>query len=399
MASSVDVNALRLTEFCLNVNLPEIAAPIVISLADQSFSRTKSVGILNVSVGLVRALVAARPEGRLTVFGNTEFRGGLPAEEAGVAILDFRGAAETRWGRIWYDQVGVYRAARRFPGAWLLLPKGFASFLLPPPKGIRLACYVHDTMQAHYRHHHPQHFPWFERSYFWRGFRASLRRADLILTNSRFTATEVKSAAASLGIQTGPVVCAGIGFDTPVNPPRAAPRAGLLVLASRLPHKRTAQAVSWLKRWQGERPAFRDPVHWVGSLPAGLELPAFPNWHHRPRLDDAAYQELMSQVRSLIYFSEFEGFGMPPVEAVFRGAAPVYSHIPASREVMRGRGHPFDNDSYDSFATALERGLGGDVVTLRGWRCELEAELRWSDVAQRVLEAMSQVTSGRDPGK
>jgi hypothetical protein len=374
-------------------------APILFSLADQSFARTKSVGILNVSVGLVRALVAARPAGGVVVFGNAELRESLPAEGGGVAFQDFPDAAESRWGRIWYDQVAVYRAARRFPGAWLLLPKGFASFLLPPPRGIRLACYVHDTMQAHYRHHHPRFFPRFERTYFWRGFRATLRRADLILTNSQFTAAGVKAAAASFGIQTGPVACVGIGFDTPVNPPRAAHRAGLLVLASTLPHKRTVQALTWLQRSQGERPAFRDPVHWVGSLPAGLELPAFPNWHHQPRLDDAAYQELMSQVRSLIYFSEFEGFGMPPVEAVFRGAAPVYSDIPATREVMRGRGQPFDNDSYDSFATALERGLGCDVATLRAWRCELEAELRWSDVAQRVLGAMKMVTSGRDPGK
>lgn len=364
-------------------------APILISLVDQSFARTKSVGILNVSVGLARALVAARPGGGVVVFGNAELRGSLPTEGGGVAVQDFPGAAESRWGRIWYDQVGVYRAARRFPGAWLLLPKGFASFLLPPPRGVRLACYVHDTMQAHYRRHHPRFFPRFERTYFWRGFQATLRCADLILTNSRFTAGAVASVAASLGMQTGPVVCVGIGFDNPTIPAPAAQRAGLLVLASALPHKRTAQAVNWLKRWQGERPAFRDPVHWVGSLPAGLEFPAFPNWHHRPRLDDAAYQELMSKVRSLIYFSEFEGFGMPPVEALFRGAAPVYSDIPATREVMQDRGLSFHNDSYDLFAAALERGLGCDEATLRSWRCELAAELRWSDVAQRVLEALS----------
>lgn len=399
MASNVDVNALRLPEFCLNVNLPEIAAPILISLADQSFARTKSVGILNVSMGLARALAAARPGGGVVVFGNAELRGTLPTEGGGVAVQDFPGAAESRWGRIWYDQVGVYRAARRFPGAWLLLPKGFASFLLPPPRGIRLACYVHDTMQAHYRQHHPRFFPRFERTYFWRGFQATLRRADLILTNSQFTAADVKSVAASLGMQTGPVVCVGIGFDTPSILPPAAHRAGLLVLASTLPHKRTVQALTWLQRWQGERPAFRDPVHWVGSLPAGFPLPPFPNWHDRARLDDPAYQELMSRVRSLIYFTEFEGFGMPPVEAVFRGAVPVYSDIPATREVMQGRGMAFANDSYDSFAAALDRGLGCDEATLRGWRCELEANLRWSDVARRVLAAMRRVTSGEDPGK
>lgn len=369
-------------------------APILFSLADQSFSRTKSVGILNVSVGLARALTDSRPAGGLVLFSNEELRGCLRSREGAVTVRPFHRAAASRWGRIWYDQVGVYRAARLFPGSWLLLPKGFASFLLPPPRGIRLACYVHDTMQAHYRRHHPEFFPRFERAYFWRGFLATLRRAHLILTNSRFTADEVTATATSLQCCPGPIVPVGIGFEVPPPVPMPAARSGLLVLASRMPHKLTAQAVAWLRRWQSGRRDYLESVHWVGSLPAGLQLPAGSNWRQLSRLDDGEYHELMNRARVLIYFSEYEGFGMPPVEAVFRGVAPVYSDIPATREVMNRRGMPFENQAYDSFAAALDRALACAPAVIRDWGAELAAELRWSDVAQRTLDAMSRVTSG-----
>ncbi|HAV60897.1 MAG TPA: hypothetical protein DCY13_00845 [Verrucomicrobiales bacterium] len=371
----------------------QIAEPVVFSLADQSFSRTKSVGILNVSLGLGRALLDMRPGGGMTLLVNGELSDRFP-DSVNVRKIQCEGAARSPLGRIWYDQVGVYRAARRFPGAWLVLPKGYASFILPPPRGVRLACYVHDAMQLHYRRHHPGYFPRFERVYFWRGFLSTLCHADLIMTNSHFTAGELKEFAAARSIRLAPVVPVGIGFDAPPAPKAGAARSGFLVLASRMPHKLTSLAVEWLGRWQREQPGFAEPVSWVGSLPRGIALPEFPNWRLINRLDDAQYHELMNRARALVYFSEYEGFGMPPVEAVFRGAAPVYSDIPATREVMTGRGMPFDNHSYTSFSEALLQGLECGSKTLDEWARSLVDALRWPDVAGRAAAAMNRISCG-----
>src|SRR5271169_6432400 len=98
----------------------------------------------------------------------------------------------------------------------------------------------------------------------------------------------------------------------------------------------------------------------------------------------------MRSARVVVFFSEYEGFGRPPVEAVLAGACPVYSDIPATREVMSGRGCPFDNADYPSFAAALRQALAAPPAQLRVWAEELLALHNWDAVASRVVAALSQ---------
>lgn len=366
-----------------------IQSPILFSLADQSFSQTKSIGILNVSVGLLCALSEAQPNRELVLFGAELVNGCIPNQHRFSRVVPFDYASRSRLGRMWYDQVAIYRAARKFPGGWLFLPKGYASFLLPPPRQIRLACYVHDAMQVHYRERHPHFFPRIESDYFWRGFLATLRRAHLVLTNSQFTADEISAVARLRGLRTGPIKKVGIGFSAVPSRQRNVPRVGMVVLISRMPHKLTAKAVAWLSQWQAHHTGFQDPIHWIGSLPSGVRLDSFPNWRHAERLDDARYNDLISGSRVLVYFSEYEGFGMPPVEAVLQGTAPVYSDIPATREAMGQMGFSFTNDSYDDFAEAVRRALACETATLEKWAARLVERTRWTDVAKRVLDVLT----------
>jgi glycosyltransferase involved in cell wall biosynthesis len=146
--------------------------------------------------------------------------------------------------------------------------------------------------------------------------------------------------------------------------------------------------VEFLSRWQRENP-FADSVHWVGLFPKNLELPALPGWQRRGRLPEAEFRELMGRVRVVLYFSDYEGFGRPPVEAVLAGAAPVYSDIPATREVMGGCGCPFSNGDYESFAAALRRGLATPPEQIQAWEDQLLARHNWKDVANRILTSVN----------
>ncbi len=98
----------------------------------------------------------------------------------------------------------------------------------------------------------------------------------------------------------------------------------------------------------------------------------------------------MGRARVVLFFSEYEGFGRPPVEAVLAGACPVYSDIPATREVMSGCGFPFDNADYQSFAAALRQALAAAPAQLRVWADELLALHNWDAVAGRIVVALSQ---------
>jgi glycosyltransferase involved in cell wall biosynthesis len=364
--------------------LPLNKNSLTYSMADQSFTRAKSVGIFNVSIDLLHAL-ARRPQcPPLTLLANSSLREKLELP-AGTRIEFHDFAVRGSLGRVWWDQFAAYASARRSGNEWLLLPKGFASFARRCP--VRLAPFIHDVLQDHYDRHYPHEVPKLETAYFRASLRASLRQAAVIFTPTQFTTLEIQRVARERGWRIPPLVCCGEGFHRRA-PSSAAERRDVVVLASRFPYKLTRQTVEFISRWRRENPS-AESVHWIGSMPAGLELPALPGFRGHPRLAEGEFRELMGRARIVVFSSEYEGFGRPPVEAVLAGACPVYSDIAATREVMNGCGCPFANGDYPSFAAALRQALAIPPATLQLWAGQLLARHNWDDVVDRILAALS----------
>lgn len=350
------------------------------SVADQSLRQSKSIGILNVSLGLLPALAARSEFCSIVAFSNSSLA--LPAA---VKTQTRDAVASHRLARLWWDQFGVYRAAQNAGCDWLLLLKGFSSFLARPP--VKLAVYVHDAMHDFYRAHYPGGFGGFEKWYFARAYAATLRHARIIFTNSAFTAAEVKRMADKFRLPAPRVVVAGIGF--PPVPASDAPKENLITVpVSVWPHKLTARAVAWLARWQSES-SYAGSVCLVGSLPRTFVLPSFANWRHLPRVATSDFNQLLDRSRVLVYFSEYEGFGMPPIEALLHGVAPVYSRIPAMMETSAGLGFPFANDDYSNFAAALNAALAASPAQLAVWAADLAQRHTWAAAAERIALALS----------
>jgi hypothetical protein len=359
------------------------------SLADQNFYTTKSVGIFNLSVQLLSGLAAHPEVSSLTVLSNATFQNGLRLPNHVQMQLCDRAIAG-RFGRVWWDQWGVYQAARKAGREWLFLPKGFASFCRSCP--VKLALYVHDTiLESYYRENRER--PRSELMYFRRCLSANLRHGRLIFTNSEFTKSEIERVAARAGWPVPPLVNVGIGFDSSPEPGTSRDNE-ILVLASPFRHKRTDLAVTFLKGWQ-EQTKFDGTVRWVGNFPAGLSLPEFAGWSHAARLPEAEYRRAVSRARVLVFFSEYEGFGMPPVEAIVQGVCPVYSELPATQEVLAGRGCPFRNDDYESFLQAMKKALQMTPSQIEAWRAGLLSRFNWKRVCNRVVEALKTCSTAR----
>jgi glycosyltransferase involved in cell wall biosynthesis len=343
------------------------------------------VGIFNVSLDLLRVL-ARRPElTGLTVLANSSLREKLDLPAASrVEIHD--AALRGSLGRMWWDQFAVFAAARRLGNEWLLLPKGFASFARRCP--VRLASFIHDVMQDHYDRHYPSEVARLEASYFRASLRASVRQAEFIFTPTEFTRREIERVAGEKGWRVPRLICCGEGFDRPTPAPPSE-RRDVVVLAGRFPHKLTRLAVEYLSRSRREN-LLEESVHWIGAFPQGVDVPGLPGWQRHPRLPEAGFRALMGRARAVVFFSDYEGFGRPPVEAVLAGACPVYSDIPATREVMSGCGCPFENADYPSFAAALRQAQAVTPAQLRVWADELLARHNWDVVAGRVVVALSQ---------
>lgn len=354
------------------------------SLADQSFERTKSLGILNLSVQLAEELARSDEFERFTLFSNRSHarRMQVPAR---VAVQNFDHAGDSGPGRLAWDQWQCYSAAQRSGNRWLFLPKGFASFVRKPP--VKLALYVHDAMQDFYARRYPHVAPRFERWYFARSLAASLRHADIIFTNSDFTRGEVRRLARELELPEPHTVVTGIGFDATPTLPGTAKAECVVVLVGRWMHKRSDLALAWLRTWL-ERSRFQGEVHLVGSLPEPVTMPAGRQWRHHVRLAHEEYHRLLCQARAVVYFSEYEGFGMPPVEATIAGACPVFSDLPATREVMQDTGLRFSNSNFESFNRALNAALSTSPDTIAAWRDGLLRRHMWRDVVQRVITGL-----------
>jgi glycosyltransferase involved in cell wall biosynthesis len=371
----------------------ETAAPrkisLTYSLADQSFARTKSLGILNFSLQLLRALRQREEFSPLTVLANRSLLGELPGGQPGELTLhDY--AATGSAGRIFWDQSAVYSAAKKSSRDWLFLPKGFAPFLRRRCPA-RLAVFAHDLMHAHYARNYPQAVSTFEQFYFRASLHASLRQAEIVFTQTEFVRQEIEGYARQNNLPVPRVVCCGRGFERPtqVTPRTAANRRDLLVLTSALPHKLTVRAVDFIMRWQQQN-QFVGQINWVGSLPKNFSLAVRSGWQHHARLPENKFDELKRTAIASVYFSDYEGFGLPPVEAALAGLCPVYSSLPATREVMGERGCAFDNRDYESFAHALTRALTiGSEQSLR-WGEELLARHDWNLVTARIAAALAE---------
>ncbi len=354
---------------------------LALSLTDQSFIATKSVGIFNVSMGLARGLMDCREVEELHILGNEECAGAFHGCPGHVHLHLAGKAVPRRFARVWWDQWGVSSAIRRIAPDWVLLPKGFPPYF-PRLGGARLACYVHDVNWEYYETRRgggrENPFPRHQLAYFRRlGLRA-LAVSDLVLTSTQFNLA--RFAAHVPGVRAAAV---GIGFDSPLREPAATPGADVLFYASPYPHKLTRLGIARLEAWLAARggrgPAPR--IHVIGRLPGGCALPG-GQWVEHGRLPQAELDSLMrGQCRVSVYFSDYEGFGMPPVESLRAGLPCVASDLPPIRENIPAR-YLFDNADEQSFIRTMDAAYGNPGAI------ERPAYPDWREVARRAVAAM-----------
>ncbi len=112
-----------------------------------------------------------------------------------------------------------------------------------------------------------------------------------------------------------------------------------------------------------------------------------------PRVSDAELRGLMEAAEVAICPSRYEGFGLPPLEAMACGCPVIASRIPAHQEVLGDAALFFEDGNRDALVTQLGRVLGD-----AGLRAELRdrgriraGQFRWKDAAKRILTSLHRV--------
>ena len=102
-------------------------------------------------------------------------------------------------------------------------------------------------------------------------------------------------------------------------------------------------------------------------------------------VDDDTLQQYVANARALLFPSLYEGFGLPPIEAMACGCAVAASDIPAVKEVCGDQAQYFDPYNIQSIAAAL---LKIDLHKVKAAESYVREKYSWDHTAQAVLKVM-----------
>jgi glycosyltransferase involved in cell wall biosynthesis len=291
--------------------------------------------------------------------------------------------------------VGVYSALEQ-PGLTARIPRDTRLFwaphinfpLLSPGK---LLVTVHD---AFYLNPPPEAVPRLDKRLYL-GFlmRALPRRADAVLCDSDFTRREL---LAGLGSFRAPLhtVLNGVEpswFEPPhCDPPQ--PKPYLLYVGNLKPHKNLPRTLAAFERIAADVP--HDFILIGGGANTfGRQLP--PHIAPRVRFLGATSGEVLrchvAHASGLVLASLYEGFGLPPVEAMALGVPVLVSRAASLPEVCADAALYCDPLDSDDIARGLRQLLGDEAVRarLRVRGPSRARELDWERSADRVSEVIA----------
>lgn len=252
----------------------------------------------------------------------------------------------------------------------------------PMPDSVGKIVSLHDLAHLEL----PQNFPWAERAYRRIAYEAPAKRADLVLTLSEHARAGIIER---VGIPPERVRTIHLGVNLDRFSPGDLPRENFLLYPARpYPHKNHARLIDAVRDLRREDPDLR-----LVLTGEGLErLGDLPDWVERRGLVSLdELERLYHTARLMVFPSLFEGFGLPPLEAMAAGCPVASSDAASLPEVLQGAAELYDAHSAESIADGIRRALGrtDELVALgleraknTGWAACLRAHERaYIDVA------------------
>ncbi len=357
---------------------------VALYLLDQDPATTSSLGILRYSRDLVHGLATIPDPGfmvHLWLSKGAE-SGFVPSSlPSWMRVTALPGRFGTGGMRIVADHLLAAGLAWWQRPDVIHFPKGFLPFT-PLPHHTRILSTLHDDIVQYYRKSYPVFFPRLKMRYFDRLTLRAIKRADHVLTLSRYSEGALRRLGASDGLQITVTAPAGIedaGFALPEI------RRGIWVIGSSLPHKATAETLRCLDAF-AQKTGFDEPVT-VSGVNGSEAVPGFSSCPHLHiqwvgRLPFERLQRSIAGSRALVVLSEVEGFGIPVLEAYSLHTPVCYRSTSALGEVLAEVPGGWDGQSYASFVSAMQDVLALSPRQIQVIRDMLAQRYDW----QRSLE-------------
>jgi glycosyltransferase involved in cell wall biosynthesis len=149
------------------------------------------------------------------------------------------------------------------------------------------------------------------------------------------------------------------------------------------PRKDVATAIAAHLRIVGEMPHLLVLVGGPNPNFPPVRIPAAPTVRRTGYLDGSELRALLTGAAALVFPSRYEGFGLPPVEALACGVPALVSDIPVLHESTGDAARFVRPGDVEAWASAMRDALRGEVD------CGPPPAWRWSDAAEQLRAALS----------
>jgi glycosyltransferase involved in cell wall biosynthesis len=236
--------------------------------------------------------------------------------------------------------------------------------LMPLVTHVPTCVLVHDLQHLEL----PRNFSMAQRIYRSLAYDRRITRADSIVAVSESTRASIMHRLRISGDRIH-VIPPGIDgrFFTPRDPAAPQPSTEFLYYPARgLPHKNHATLFEAFGRLRASRPELRlvltgGDAALLGTLPVGVV--------HEGRVSRERVRELYQTASAMVFASAFEGYGLPPLEAMACGAPVATSNAGSLPEVCGDAVEYFNPHSADEMAAAIHTVLSNsDEYRQRGYR-------------------------------
>lgn len=249
---------------------------------------------------------------------------------------------------------------------------------VPAPRGPGVAVTLHDVQHLDL----PHLFSRVDHAYRRVFYEDVSRRADVVVTISEFSRERIVE---HLGLADDRVVVAPLGVDTDgFTVAGDQGRENVVLFPARSwPHKNHARLVEAVGRLRADDPDLRlvltgGALDRLGPLPPWVDV--------RGLVPLAELRDLMRRARVLAFPSLYEGFGLPPLEAMASGLPVASSNAGALPEVCGDAAVLFDPTDVDAIADGLLRAMA-DHERLRAAGVQRVREFTWDRSAALHEEA------------
>jgi len=215
------------------------------------------------------------------------------------------------------------------------------------------------------------------------------RRASAIITISHFSKARIVSA---LGVDPEKVHVAYLGHKAPALSPNHGERDNFLLYPARMwAHKNHSRLIEAVALLRNERPTLR----LVLTGDPGGHHEALPEWvENRGLVSRDELNDLYRSAACLVFPSLYEGFGLPPIEAMSAGCPTAVAKSGALPEVCGSASVYFDPTSPADIARGITQALN-DSSRLSALGPKHASSFSWKRCAQDHAAVYSSVAKSR----